>query len=259
MKFTVLTLFPEVFDSPLKASILGRAIKQGKIRVDVTNLRDFTKGRHKVADDKPYGGSKGMLMKPEPIIEAINSVKHASPEVWTILLSPYGLTFNQEIAKSLSKKAHLLLICGHYEGVDERVRYFIDEEISLGDFVLSGGEVAALAIIDAISRLVPNVLGSYSSVEEESFSNGLLEYPQYTRPKVYKGYKVPEILLSGHHHKIKGWRRRQALLRTLLLRPDLLEKAKLEKEDINFLIETCKSLEQNSTKKRRLIEIKKDR
>jgi tRNA (guanine37-N1)-methyltransferase len=248
VKFTVLTLFPEVFDSPLKASILGRAIKQGKIHVDIINLRDFTEGRHKVADDKPYGGGKGMLMKPEPIIEAINSVKHVSPEVWAILLSPYGLKFNQQIAKSLSEKAHLLLICGHYEGVDERVRYFIDEELSLGDFVLTGGEVVALAIIDAVSRLVPNVVGNYSSVEEESFSNGLLEYPQYTRPKVYKGHKVPEVLLSGHHQRIKEWRGRQALLRTLILRPDLLEKAKLEKEDMDFLIETCRSLKQNLAK-----------
>jgi len=222
---------------------LGRAIEGGKICVDIINLRDFAKGRHKVVDDKPFGGGKGMLIKPEPVIDAINSVKSTSPEAWVILLSPYGLTFNQEVAKSLSKKNHLLLVCGHYEGIDERVRHFIDEEISLGDFVLTGGEVAALAIIDAVSRLVPNVLGSYSSLEEESFSNGILEYPQYTRPREYKGYKVPEVLLSGHHKRIKEWRRKQALLRTLILRPDLLERAKLEKEDIDFLIETCKLLE----------------
>ncbi len=243
VRFSVLTLFPEIFASPLKVSILGRAIEGGKICVDIINLRDFAKGRHKVVDDKPFGGGKGMLIKPEPVIDAINSVKSTSPEAWVILLSPYGLTFNQEVAKSLSKKNHLLLVCGHYEGIDERVRHFIDEEISLGDFVLTGGEVAALAIIDAVSRLVPNVLGSYSSLEEESFSNGILEYPQYTRPREYKGYKVPEVLLSGHHKRIKEWRRRQALLRTLILRPDLLEKARLEKEDIDFLIETCKLLE----------------
>jgi len=243
VRFSVLTLFPEIFASPLKVSILGRAIEGGKICVDIINLRDFAKGRHKVVDDKPFGGGKGMLIKPEPVIDAINSVKSTSPEAWVILLSPYGLTFNQEVAKSLSKKNHLLLVCGHYEGIDERVRHFIDEEISLGDFVLTGGEVAALAIIDAVSRLVPNVLGSYSSLEEESFSNGILEYPQYTRPREYKGYKVPEVLLSGHHKRIKEWRRKQALLRTLILRPDLLERAKLEKEDIDFLIETCKLLE----------------
>jgi len=243
VRFSVLTLFPEIFASPLKVSILGRAIEGGKICVDIINLRDFAKGRHKVVDDKPFGGGKGMLIKPEPVIDAINSVKSTSPGAWVILLSPYGLTFNQEVAKSLSKKNHLLLVCGHYEGIDERVRHFIDEEISLGDFVLTGGEVAALAIIDAVSRLVPNVLGSYSSLEEESFSNGILEYPQYTRPREYKGYKVPEVLLSGHHKRIKEWRRRQALLRTLILRPDLLEKARLEKEDIDFLIETCKLLE----------------
>ena len=243
VRFSVLTLFPEIFDSPLKVSILGRAIEGGKICVDIINLRDFAKGRHRVVDDKPFGGGKGMLIKPEPVIDAINSIKSTSPGAWVILLSPYGLTFNQEVAKSLSKKNHLLLVCGHYEGIDERVRHFIDEEISLGDFVLTGGEVAALAIIDAVSRLVPNVLGSYSSLEEESFSNGILEYPQYTRPREYKGYKVPEVLLSGHHKRIKEWRRRQALLRTLILRPDLLEKARLEKEDIDFLIETCKLLE----------------
>jgi len=243
VRFSVLTLFPEIFASPLKVSILGRAIEGGKICVDIINLRDFAKGRHKVVDDKPFGGGKGMLIKPEPVIDAINSIKSTSPGAWVILLSPYGLTFNQEVAKSLSKKNHLLLVCGHYEGIDERVRHFIDEEISLGDFVLTGGEVAALAIIDAVSRLVPNVLGSHSSLEEESFSNGILEYPQYTRPREYKGYKVPEVLLSGHHKRIKEWRRRQALLRTLILRPDLLEKARLEKEDIDFLIETCKLLE----------------
>ena len=243
VRFSVLTLFPEIFASPLKVSILGRAIEGGKICVDIINLRDFAKGRHRVVDDKPFGGGKGMLIKPEPVIDAINSIKSTSPGAWVILLSPYGLTFNQEVAKSLSKKNHLLLVCGHYEGIDERVRHFIDEEISLGDFVLTGGEVAALAIIDAVSRLVPNVLGSYSSLEEESFSNGILEYPQYTRPREYKGYKVPEVLLSGHHKRIRQWRRRQALLRTLLLRPDLLERARLEKEDIDFLIETCKLLE----------------
>ena len=243
VRFSVLTLFPEIFASPLKVSILGRAIERGEICVDIINLRDFAKGRHKVVDDKPFGGGKGMLIKPEPVIDAINSVKSTSPGAWVILLSPYGLTFNQEVAKSLSKKNHLLLVCGHYEGIDERVRHFIDEEISLGDFVLTGGEVAALAIIDAVSRLVPNVLGSYSSLEEESFSNGILEYPQYTRPREYKGYKVPEVLLSGHHKRIRQWRRKQALLRTLILRPDLLERARLEKEDIDFLIETCKLLE----------------
>ena len=243
VRFSVLTLFPEIFASPLKVSILGRAIEGGKICVDIINLRDFAKGRHRVVDDKPFGGGKGMLIKPEPVIDAINSIKSTSPGAWVILLSPYGLTFNQEVAKSLSKKNHLLLVCGHYEGIDERVRHFIDEEISLGDFVLTGGEVAALAIIDAVSRLVPNVLGSYSSLEEESFSNGILEYPQYTRPREYKGYKVPEVLLSGHHKRIKEWRRKQALLRTLILRPDLLERARLEKEDIDFLIETCKLLE----------------
>ena len=242
MRFTIITLFPDFFSSPLKTSILGKAIKNQKIKVNVINVRDFAGGKHKVTDDTPYGGGRGMVMKPEPIIKAIKSIKKDNSEAWFTLLSPQGRLFNQILAGELSQKKHLVLICGHYEGVDQRVRYFIDDEISLGDFVLTGGEPAALCIIDAVARLLPGVIGKPQSLEEESFSEGLLEYPQYTRPAEYAGYKVPEILLSGHHKNIAQWRRQQAILHTLLLRPDLLSSTSLTEEDKEFLKRICEQL-----------------
>jgi len=242
MRFTIITLFPDFFFSPLKTSILGKAIKNQKIKVNVINVRDFAAGKHKVSDDAPYGGGKGMVMKPEPIIKAIKSIREDNSAAWVTLLSPQGRLFNQILAGELSQKKHLVLICGHYEGVDQRVRYFIDDEISLGDFVLTGGEPAALCIIDAVARLLPGVIGKPQSLEEESFSEGLLEYPQYTRPAEYAGYKVPEILLSGHHKNIAQWRRQQAILHTLLLRPDLLSSASLTEEDKEFLKRICEQL-----------------
>jgi tRNA (guanine37-N1)-methyltransferase len=242
MVFTILTLFPEFFTSPLQTSILGRAIKQGKIKVNIVNIRDFATDKHKVADDTPYGGGAGMVMKPEPVIRAIKNVQEGNPNAWVIMLSPQGRVFSQTVAKELSQKTHLVFVCGHYEGIDERVRLFVDDDISLGDFVLSGGEPAALCIVDAVARLVPGVVGKWQSVEEDSFSHGLLEYPQYTRPLEYEGYKVPEILLSGHHQRIREWRRKQALLRTLILRPDLLFSAQLSKEDKAFLKKICEKV-----------------
>jgi len=242
MRFTIITLFPDFFFSPLKTSILGKAIKNQKIKVNVINVRDFAAGKHKVSDDAPYGGGKGMVMKPEPIIKAIKSIREDNSAAWVTLLSPQGRLFNQILAGELSQKKHLVLICGHYEGVDQRVRYFIDDEISLGDFVLTGGEPAALCIIDAVARLLPGVIGKPQSLEEESFSEGLLEYPQYTRPAEYAGYKVPEILLSGHHKNIAQWRRQQAILHTLLLRPDLLSSTSLTEEDKEFLKRICEQL-----------------
>ena len=242
MRFTIITLFPDFFSSPLKTSILGKAIKNQKIKVNVINVRDFAAGKHKVSDDAPYGGGKGMVMKPEPIIKAIKSIREDNSAAWVTLLSPQGRLFNQILAGELSQKKHLVLICGHYEGVDQRVRYFIDDEISLGDFVLTGGEPAALCIIDAVARLLPGVIGKPQSLEEESFSEGLLEYPQYTRPAEYAGYKVPEILLSGHHKNIAQWRRQQAILHTLLLRPDLLSSTSLTEEDKEFLKRICEQL-----------------
>lgn len=242
MRFTVLTLFPDFFSSPLKTSILGKAIKHQRIKVEVINIRNFAVGKHKMTDDTPYGGGRGMVMKPEPIIRAIKSIKEDNSEAWVTLLSPQGRLFNQILAGELSQKTHLVLICGHYEDVDQRVRYFIDDEISLGDFILTGGEPAALCIIDAVARLLPGVIGKPQSLEEESFREGLLEYPQYTRPAEYAGHKVPEILLSGHHKNITEWRRRQMLLRTLLLRPDLLPKAHLTEEDKEFLKRVCEQI-----------------
>jgi len=242
MNFTILTLFPDFFLSPLQTSILKRAIENKKIQVDIINIRDFAEGKHKVVDDTPYGGGRGMVMKPEPVIKAIQHVKAKIAPAWTILLTPQGRKFNQFIAQELSQKTHLILVCGHYEGIDERVKYFIEDEISLGDFILTGGEPAALCIIDAVARLIPGVVGKLQSVEEESFTTGLLEYPHYTRPSTYAGYKVPEVLLSGHHQRIAQWRRRQALLRTLLLRPDLFSLADLSKEDKEFLKEICQQI-----------------
>ena len=242
MRFTIITLFPDFFSSPLKTSILGKAIKNQKIKVNVINVRDFAAGKHKVSDDAPYGGGKGMVMKPEPIIKAIKSIREDNSAAWVTLLSPQGRLFNQILAGELSQKRHLVLICGHYEGVDQRVRYFIDDEVSLGDFILTGGEPAALCIIDAVARLLPGVIGKPQSLEEESFSEGLLEYPQYTRPAEYAGYKVPEILLSGHHKNIAQWRRQQAILHTLLLRPDLLSSTSLTEEDKEFLKRICEQL-----------------
>ena len=242
MRFTIITLFPDFFSSPLKTSILGKAIKNQKIKVDVINIRDFAAGKHKVSDDAPYGGGKGMVMKPEPIIKAIKSIREDNSAAWVTLLSPQGRLFNQILAGELSQKRHLVLICGHYEGVDQRVRYFIDDEVSLGDFILTGGEPAALCIIDAVARLLPGVIGKPQSLEEESFSEGLLEYPQYTRPAEYAGHKVPEILLSGHHKNIAQWRRQQAILHTLLLRPDLLLSAHLTEEDKEFLKTICEQI-----------------
>ncbi|HDD35300.1 MAG TPA: tRNA (guanosine(37)-N1)-methyltransferase TrmD [Candidatus Desulfofervidus auxilii] len=242
MIFTILTLFPEFFNSPFKISIIGRAIRTEKIKVKLVNIRDFTTDKHRTTDDVPYGGGEGMVMKPEPIIRAIKSIKKKDPNTWVILLNPQGRKFNQKIARELSKMRHLLFICGHYEGIDERVGYFVDDEISIGDFVLTGGEAAALCIIDAVARLVPGVVGKSKSILEESFERGLLEYPQYTRPREYAGYKVPEVLLSGHHENIALWRRRQSILRTLFLRPDLLFETKLTQEDKRFLKEICEKL-----------------
>ena len=220
MRIDVVTLFPEMF-APLQHSILGRAIEQGRLAVNLVNPRDFTSDRHRTVDDYPYGGGPGMVMKPEPIFLAVESV--AQPGTHVILLSPTGRVFSQPIAAELARRDHLVLICGHYEGVDERVReHLAADEISIGDYVLTGGELAAMVVIDAIARLLPGVLGHAESAGDESHSHGLLEYPQYTRPPEFRGWAVPERLLSGHHAEIARWRRRQALERTAALRPDLM-------------------------------------
>ncbi len=232
MKFDVLTLFPEMFHS-MKESIIGKAMDRNLIEINTVNIRDFSKDKHKKVDDTVYGGGAGMLIKPDIVYDAYNSVKSAKAKV--IFLSPQGKTLNQDKVLELSKEEHLILLCGHYEGIDERViQKIVDEEISIGDYVLTGGELPAMVLIDSVSRYVDGVLAKDSKLEE-TFSNGLLEYPQYTRPEVFEGIKVPEVLLSGHHEKIHKWRRKEALKKTFKKRPDLLEKIELSDDDKNIL------------------------
>lgn len=238
MKFDVLTLFPKMFSSPFQESIVGKAIEKGLIQIRTINIRDFTLDKHQVVDDTPYGGGQGMVMKVDPIARAIEWVKSQNPSAWTIFLTPQGRPFNQKMALDLSSRSHLILLCGRYEGIDERVRkLFADEEISIGDYVLTGGELAAMVLMDAVSRLLPGVLGSDRSAEEDSFFQSLLEYPHYTRPPNFRGMEVPEVLLSGNHAAISRWRRMEALRRTRMRRPDLLEKASLSNEDRELLKE----------------------
>ncbi len=234
MRIDVLTLFPQMFQAPFSFGIFKRAIDHKLISINLHNIRDYTHDKHHTADDYPYGGGPGMVLKPEPIFEAAESIKsaiHPEEEISAlpvILLTPQGRLFSQQIAQELAKYSHLILICGRYEGVDERVReHLVTDEISIGDYVLSGGELPAMVVIDAVVRLLPGVLGSETSSLNESHANGLLEYPQYTRPAVYRGWPVPEVLLSGNHAQIAKWRREQIILRTLQRRPDLLDKTDL--------------------------------
>jgi len=238
MYFDILTLFPGFFEGPLSESILARARQNGIIGVRVVDIRDFTKDPHRVADDYPYGGGGGMVMKPEPIARAIDSLREETPEARVIFLTPQGAPLTQKKTRELAARKRLILLCGHYEGVDERIRlHWVDEEISIGDYVLTGGEIPALVVLDAVARMIPGVLGNESSIVNDSFYTGLLDFPHYTRPEVFQGYKVPEVLLSGHHKKIDEWRRRQALLRMNRVRPDLLERAPLTGEERRWLHE----------------------
>jgi tRNA (guanine37-N1)-methyltransferase len=238
MIFDILTIFPEIFRSPLSESLLKKALDRELIQVRVWNLRDFTEDKHRTTDDYPYGGGAGMVMKADPIFRAVEEIRSKNPEARAILLTPQGERFHQGLAKELSEQKHWILVCGRYEGLDERVRRgAVDREISIGDYILNGGEIPALVFLEVISRYVPGFLGSEQSVEEESFSDGLLEYPQYTRPPVFRGMEVPEVLLSGNHAEIKRWRRRASLKRTYGRRPDLLEKADLSEEDLEYLAE----------------------
>ena len=238
MIFDILTIFPEIFRSPLSESLLKKALDRGLIQVRVWNLRDFTEDKHRTTDDYPYGGGAGMVMKAEPIFRGVEEIKAKNPDARAILFTPQGERFHQGLAKELSGQKHWILICGRYEGLDERVRLgAVDREISVGDYILNGGEIPALVFLEVISRYVPGFLGSEQSVEEESFSDGLLEYPQYTRPPVFRGMEVPQVLLSGNHAEIKRWRRRASLKRTYGRRPDLLERAELSEEDREYLAE----------------------
>ncbi len=242
MRIDVLTLFPEMIKGVLGESITGRALNAGLFELNAVNIRDFTKNKHNKVDDAPYGGGSGMVMMVQPLYDAYKSVCKENARV--IYLTPHGETFTQKKAKELSREEHLIFICGHYEGIDQRVIDEINpEEISLGDFVLTGGELAVMPICDSILRLVPNVLGNENSAEDESFENGLLEYPQYTRPEEILGRKVPEVLMSGHHKKIDEWRREQSLFLTLKKRRDLLKEATLSKKDIAYLSNIEKTLE----------------
>ena len=238
MQIHILTLFPEMFQGPFSTGIFQRAIDRKLVIVSIHNIRDYTHDKHHTADDYAYGGGAGMVLKPEPIFEAVESIKsdiHLEQGVGTlpvILITPKGRLFSQKIADELSKYSHLILICGHYEGIDERVpQHLATDEISIGDYVLSGGELATMVVVDAVVRLLPGVLGSEVSAVDDSHTTGLLEYPQYTRPAEYRGWSVPEVLLSGNHGQIAKWRREQSILRTLERRPELLDKASLSSEE----------------------------
>jgi tRNA (guanine37-N1)-methyltransferase len=236
MRFDILTLFPDLFPSLLKETILGRAVAKGLVDIRLINIRSFARGPHRVTDDRPYGGGDGMVMKAGPIYRALESVERVRDRSRTVLLTPQGELFTQSLAWELSRMEHLVLICGRYEGTDERVRTeCADMDLSIGDYVLSGGELAAMVVVDAVSRLVPGVLGGERSNLEDSFEDGLLEYPHYTRPRVFRDQEVPAVLLSGDHERIRIWRRTESLRRTLERRPDLLEKARLTEEDRRIL------------------------
>ncbi len=240
MRFDILTIFPDACSVYLREGIVGRAFKRGMLDIRFVDIRDFAEGAHRTTDDRPYGGGDGMVMKPEPICRALDSVDRIGRNL-VILLSPQGETFDQSFAWELSSWDQLILVCGRYEGVDERVRLTsIDREISIGDYILSGGELAAMVVMDSVSRLIPGVLGGARSNLDDSFEDGLLEYPQYTRPKVFREREVPEVLLSGDHERIRLWRRSESLRRTLLKRPDLLKKARLSREDETLLAELRK-------------------
>lgn len=238
MQIDILTLFPQMFQGPFSVGIFQRAIDRKLVQVNIHNIRDYTHDKHHTVDDYAYGGGAGMVLKPEPIFEAVESIKSdislkaGGNELPIILLTPQGRLFGQQIVQELSRYSHLILICGRYEGVDERVReHLVTDEISIGDYVLGGGELAAMVIVDAVVRLLPGVLGSEASPLDDSYTTGLLEYPQYTRPDVYRGWSVPEVLLSGDHAQIAKWRREQAILRTLKRRPELLDQVNLSPGD----------------------------
>jgi len=234
MKFDILTLFPEMFE-PVKQSVIGKAIQKGIININLINIRDFSKDKHKKVDDTPYGGGAGMVIKPDVVYDAYDSIKEKDAKV--IYLSPQGKVLNQKKVESLSKESHLILLCGHYEGIDQRViDEIVDEEISIGNYVLTGGEIPAMVLIDSVCRYIDGVLKE-DSVKEESFSTGILEYPQYTKPENFKDKKVPEVLLSGHHENIAKWRKKEALKNTYLKRKELLDNIELSKEEKDVLEE----------------------
>ena len=238
MEIKVFTIFPEMFDAPLNASLLGKAREKGILEMEVINFRDYSTDKHRAVDDTPYGGGAGMVLQPFPVVAALRANLDLNEEdLEVILVTPQGAVFDQKAAIELSKKKKLAFICGHYEGFDERIRKFVTKEYSIGDYVLTGGELPAMVMIDTICRLVPGVIKEQASFEDDSFYNGLLEYPQYTRPRDFEGMEVPEVLLNGHHEQIRIWRKKESLRRTWQRRPDLLAKYELDKEEEKLLAE----------------------
>lgn len=237
MNFKIFSLFPEMFEGPLTASLIGKAVQNDKLSIDIINFREFANNKYMHVDDTPYGGGVGMLLQAEPIVSALRA--HIEPDSGTpiILVSPQGRTFTQEDANRLAKCDTVAFVCGHYEGFDERIRDYVTDEYSIGDYVLTGGELPTMVMIDSIARLLPGVIKEQTSFEDDSFYNGLLEYPQYTKPRVFEGKEVPEVLLSGHHKNIARWQKKEALRRTYLRRPDLLEKYEFSKEDRKLMDE----------------------
>lgn len=238
MRIEVITTFPGIIEAATSESIIGRARQKGIVDISAVNLRDFTEDKHRTTDDTPYGGGPGMVMKAEPLFKAVESLtaRRAAERTRVLLMTPQGRRFGQKMAEELAGESHLIFVCGRYEGVDERIReHLVTDEVSIGDYIVTGGELPALVIIDAVARLLPGVLGDETSSESESYSSGLLEYPQYTRPAIFRGWQVPKVLLSGNHAEIEKWRRAQALERTLERRPDLLESAPLTEDDRRFL------------------------
>jgi len=244
MEFIVLTIFPEMFEAFWNYGIIKRALSQKRIFASAMNIRDYAGGKHRVTDDRPFGGGNGMVMKPEPLAAAIQAAKKKIPRATTLLMTPQGRVFNQDIALELAAKEAVILICGRYEGVDERISSeFIDDELSIGDYILTGGEPGAMVVMDAVTRLIPGVLGGEDSAEKESFSNGLLEHAHYTRPRSFAGMEVPEILLDGNHARIDSWRLENSLIRTFLKRKDLLETRVLTDREIDILKTWCRDIE----------------
>ena len=249
MTFDIVTIFPAMLEQPLAAGVLGRAIERGTLDVKVRDLRDFTTDRHRVVDDVPYGGGPGMVLKPDPIFRALDAIEaERGTPLTVVMMSPQGRRFTQAEAQRLSGLAHVVLLCGRYEGFDDRVRERVTEEMSIGDYVLTGGELPALVILDAVARFVPGVVGDEQSVAEDSFSRGLLDFPQFTRPPEIADLRVPDVLLSGNHAEIRRWRKREALSRTLERRPDLLDEAVLDDEELEILRELRGSLKRETTR-----------
>ena len=235
MRFDILTIFPDLLTSPLEESIIKRARESGALEIKAHNIRDFALDRHTMTDDRPFGGGEGMVMKPEPIVAALRHVENLHPGGYIVQMTPQGRPYTQDVACEYAQKDHVIILCGRYEGIDERVTSYVDDEISIGDFVLTGGELAALTVIDSVTRLLPDVLGCADSVDKDTFSRGLLKHPQYTRPRSFEGVEVPDVLLSGDHKRVEDWRLVESVKRTISRRPDLLHHVSFSKDEMKLL------------------------